>query len=65
MPDRDLDEKNRLTLDLPETLAGRLKLAAATQNRRAADVVTALLDRHLPRPEARETTGKKGQIPYA
>jgi len=58
------DDKNRLTIELPENLAHRLKLAAANQKRAASDVVLALLDRHLPRLDA---PGKKkgGFIPYS
>ena len=57
------DEKTQFTLYLPEGLVKRLKLAAAGQNRSAAEVAVELLNRHLPRPGTRETTKKKS-IPY-
>jgi hypothetical protein len=52
-----------LTLYLSASLAQRLKMAAETQKRPAAELVVELLDRHLPRPQ---TGGpKKGSIPYS
>ena len=52
-----------LTLHLSAEVAARLKLAAETQRRPAADLAADLLDRYLPRPP---TSGaKKGNIPYS
>lgn len=58
------DEKNRLTIYLPEDVAGRLKLAAARQKRAASDLAAELLDKYLPHLEVREGK-KKTNIPYA
>ena len=63
MATKNPDEKNRLTIDLPEDLAKRLKLAAATRKRAASDVVAELLDRYLPHLEVRGK--KKTEIPYS
>ncbi len=57
-------ETHRLTIDLPEGVAKRLKLAAVRQQRAASDVVAELLDRHLPHLEDRGPK-KGGAIPYA
>jgi len=61
MPAKSPDEKIRLTIPLPGNVAKRLELAAATQKRAAADVVVALLEKHLPHLDS----GKKKPIPYA
>jgi hypothetical protein len=63
MTTKNADEKNRLTIYLPEDLARRLKLVAVSQNKAASNVVAELLDRHLPRLEVREQKAKK-KIPY-
>jgi plasmid stability protein len=63
MPKSSSDQGNRLIIDLPEDLAARLKLAAARHNQSAARVVAELLDRHLPRAEARDPRRK--DIPYS
>ncbi len=63
MATKSPDEKNRLTVYLPENVAKRLKLVAVSQNRPASDVVADLLDRYLPHSEVRETKKKK-KIPY-
>lgn len=63
MATKNPDEQNRLTIDLPEDLAKRLMLAAATRKRAASDVVAELLDRYLPHLEARGK--KKTEIPYS
>jgi hypothetical protein len=52
-----------LTLHLTAELAARLKLAAETQRRPAADLAADLLDRYLPRSPA--SGPKKGGIPYS
>jgi hypothetical protein len=52
-----------LTLYLSASLAARLKLAAESQKRPAAELAIELLDRHLPRPQAGGP--KKGSIPYS
>jgi predicted transcriptional regulator len=57
------DEKNRLTIYLPEDLARRLKLVAVSQNKAASNVVAELLDKYLPRLEIQEQKDKK-KIPY-
>jgi hypothetical protein len=61
MPAKSPDERILLTIHLPGNVATRLELAAAAQKRAAADVVVALLDKHLPRLD----TGKKKPIAYA
>ena len=61
MATKNPDEKNRLTIDLPEDLAKRLMLAATTRKRPASDVVAELLDRYLPHLAVHE---KKKKIPY-
>jgi hypothetical protein len=48
-----------LTLQLPAEVAARLKMAAETQKRPAAELAVDLLDRYLPR------TQQKRGIPYA
>ncbi len=63
MAKKATDEKNRLTIYLPEGVAKRLKLAAVNQNRAASDVAAELLDKYLPHLEVRQT--KKTQIPYS
>jgi hypothetical protein len=63
MAAREAGEKNRLTIVLSEDLARRLELVAVSQNRTAASVVAALLDKHLPRPDAGQQKDKK-KIPY-
>ena len=52
-----------LTLHLTADVAARLKLAAETQRRPAADLAADLLDRYLPRPPS--SGPKKGSIPYS
>ena len=52
-----------LTLQLTADVAARLKLAAETQRRSAADLAADLLDRYLPRPPSGGP--KKGSIPYS
>jgi hypothetical protein len=49
----------QLTLYLSPDIARRLKLAAESQKRPAADLVADLLDRHLPQAQS-----GKGKIPY-
>lgn len=52
-----------VTVYLSAEVAARLKLAAETQKRAAADLAAELLDRYLPRTP---TAGpKKGSIPYS
>lgn len=52
-----------LTVHLSAEVAARLKVAAETQRRTAADLAADLLDRYLPRlPTA---GAKKGNIPYS
>jgi hypothetical protein len=48
-----------LTLQLPAEVAARLKMAAETQKRPAAELAVDLLDRYLPRVQ------QKGTIPYS
>lgn len=55
-------EKLPLTIYLSPDLALRLKAAAEAQRRAAADLVSDLLDRHLPRAQAGGST--KGKVPY-
>jgi hypothetical protein len=56
-------EKIPLTIHLSPEVARRLKTAAETQKRPAADLAADLLDRHLPRLQ---TPGQQKQsIPYA
>jgi hypothetical protein len=56
-------DKISLTVHLSPDVAKRLKAAAETQKRAAADLVADLLDRHLPRPQ---TGGQaKSSIPYS
>jgi hypothetical protein len=63
MTKEDPDEKDRLTIYLSGDVAQRLKLVAASQKRPASDIVAEMLDRRLPRLEARVAkTGPK--IPY-
>ena len=64
MATKSSDEKNRLTIYLPEDVAKRLKLAAVNQKRAASDVAAELLDKHLPHLEVRETRKKATKIPY-
>lgn len=52
-----------LTLQLSADVAARLKVAAETQRRAAADLAADLLDRYLPRPPS--SGPKKGSIPYS
>ena len=52
-----------LNLQVPAEVAIRLKVAAETQRRTAADLVVDLLDRYLPRLPTAES--KKGSIPYS
>ena len=52
-----------LTVHLPAEVAVRLKLAAETQKRPAAELAAELLDRYLPRlPSSGQA---KGNIPYS
>ena len=55
--------ENRLTIDLPEEVAERLKLAAVARKRTVSDVAVELLDKHLPHVEAGEKPKKN--IPYS
>jgi len=64
MANEDPPERAQLTLYLPESVAQRLKLTAASQNRPASRVVAELLDKHLPRLNVPQTK-KKGGIPYS
>jgi hypothetical protein len=52
-----------LTLQLSAELAARLKLAAETQRRPAAELAVDLLERYLPRRPSGDA--HKGSIPYA
>ena len=63
MPEQGAGAKIPLTIYLTGEVAGRLKRAAETQKRTAADLAAELLDRHLPRPPTGRS--KKGNIPYA
>jgi hypothetical protein len=63
MRKEDPDEKDRLTIYLSGEVAQRLKLAAVSQKRAASDIVAEMLDRHLPRLEARGAT-RGPKIPY-
>ncbi|MEN6450646.1 MAG: hypothetical protein ABFC96_09160 [Thermoguttaceae bacterium] len=51
-----------LTLHLAADVAARLQMAAASQKRPPEAVAAELLDRYLPRPQAKP---QKGSIPYA
>ena len=62
MATKSSSEENRLTIDLPEDVARRLKLAATTRRRAVSDMVIELLDKHLPHAEGGE---KKKNIPYS
>ncbi|MCE5269453.1 MAG: ribbon-helix-helix domain-containing protein [Planctomycetaceae bacterium] len=61
MPQSNPPDKIPVTLHLPAEVAVRLKLAAESQKRPAAELAVELLDRYLPRPHG----PKKGSIPYA
>jgi hypothetical protein len=63
MADQTPTGKIPVTLYLSADLAARLKSAAETQRRAAADLAADLLDRYLPRPPAGGP--KKGSIPYS
>ena len=63
MPEPSTGGKIPLTLQLPAEVAARLKLAAETQRRPAADLAAELLDRYLPRPA--NSGPQKGSIPYS
>jgi hypothetical protein len=63
MAEKSPDDKIPFTVHLPVDLARRLKLAADTQKRPAADLVVDMLSRHLPRLDS--GASKKGKIPYA
>ena len=56
-------DKIPLTLHLSADVAARLKLAADAKKRAPADLAAALLDQHLPRPQAGGQ--QKGNIPYS
>ena len=55
-------ETSRLTIELPEDVAERLRQVAAARKRAPSEVAVELLDRYLPRTQ---TGGKQGSIPYA
>ena len=63
MPEPSTGGKIPLTLHLTAEVAARLKSAAETQRRPAADLAADLLDRYLPRPPS--SGPKKGSIPYS
>ncbi len=63
MAEQNTSGKIPLTVHLSADVAARLKVAAETQRRSAADLAADLLDRYLPRlPTA---GSKKGNIPYS
>ncbi len=63
MATKSSSEENRLTIDLPEDVARRLKLAAITRRRTVSGLVVELLDKHLPHVDAGGK--KKTNIPYS
>ena len=63
MVEQSTSGKIPLTLHLSAEVAARLKLAAETQRRTAADLAVDLLDRYLPRLPTADS--KKGNIPYS
>ena len=63
MPEPSTAGKIPLTLHLTAEVAARLKSAAETQRRPAAELAADLLDRYLPRPPG--SGAKKGGIPYS
>jgi hypothetical protein len=63
MTEQHTSGKIPITLQLSAEVAARLKLAAETQRRPAAELAAELLDRYLPRLP---TGGpQKGNIPYS
>jgi hypothetical protein len=52
-----------ITLQLSADVAARLKTAAETQRRSAAELAADLLDRYLPKPPS--AGPQKGNIPYS
>jgi len=61
MPEQDTKGKFPLTLYMDADLAKRLAVAAEAQKRSAADLVTNILDRNLPRLQSGSS---KAKIPY-
>ena len=60
MPEQDTKGKFPLTIYMDAELAKRLAVAAEAQMRSAAELVTNILDRSLPRLQ---TGASKGKIP--
>jgi hypothetical protein len=63
MPEPTTGGKIPVTIHLTAEVAARLKSAAETQRRPAADLAADLLDRYLPRLPS--SGPKKGSIPYS